>query len=294
MQKWRLLSLMVLALSLLASCSKFSKLQKTGTDDEKYKAALEYYKTGDYYRAGVLFEELIPILKGSTEQEMSQFYFAYCKFHQGLYAESTLYFKKFYETFARSEHAEEAAYMSAYSLYKDSPNHSLDQTSTVTAIDALQSFLNNYPATEHRDECTQILKNLRVKLERKAYEKAKLYFQTKDYDISRLKSAVIAITNFQKDFPDSDYNEELSLLKVQAGFDYAKNSLETKQKERYDEVIGYYQNLVDKFPNNKNLKQAERYYDIAIKESLRLGELAKKERERRDQEKAAKVGAGNQ
>jgi outer membrane protein assembly factor BamD len=294
MQKWRLLSLIVLAVSLLASCSKFSKLQKTGTDDEKYKAALDYYKTKDYYRAGILFEELIPILKGSTEQEMSQFYFAYCKFHQGLYAESTLYFKKFYETFARSDYAEEAAYMSAYSLYKDSPNHSLDQTSSVTAIDALQGFLNNYPNTEHRAECTEILKSLRVKLERKAYEKAKLYFQTKDYDISRLKSAVIAITNFQKDFPDSDYNEELGLLKIQAGFEYAKNSLESKQKERYDEAVGYYQNFVDKYPNNKGIKQAEKYYDTALKESIRLGELAKKEKERKDQEKAAKLGAGSQ
>lgn len=294
MRKWRFFTLLILSFLALSSCSKFSKLQKNGTDDQKYQAALEYYKKADYYRAGILFEEVIPILKGSTEQEMSQFYYAYCKFHQGLYSESNMYFQKFYETFARSDYAEEAAYMAAYSLYRDSPNHSLDQTSTITAIDALQRYLNTFPESKHREDCTGILKNLRIKLERKAYEKAKLYFQTKNYDISRLKSAVIAINNFQKDYPDSDFNEELAYLKVQAGFEYAKNSFETKQKERYDDLIRSYQSLVDKFPNSKYLRQAEKYYDTALKESTRLAELAKKERERKEQEKAGKVASGSQ
>ena len=104
----------VLVVFFLGSCSPFSKLQKSGTDDEKYKAAVQYYKKEDWYRAGLLFEELIPVLKGSTESELAHFYHAYTQFHQQQYLLSATLFKKFYETFARSEYAQEAMYMYAY------------------------------------------------------------------------------------------------------------------------------------------------------------------------------------
>lgn len=293
MQKMRLLVGVFILGVLISSCSKFSKLQKSGTDDQKYQAALDYYKKKDFYRAGLLFEELIPILKGSEQQELASFYFGYCQYNQGQYSLANFYFKKFYDTFARSEKAPEAAYMAAYSLFKDSPKHDLDQSSTITAIDALQTFLNTFPETEHREECTNNIKALRKKLETKAYEKAKLYYQTKDYDISRLKSAVIAFSNYQLDYPDSDYNEEIGFLQVQAGYEYAKFSLESKQKERYDEAIVLYQNFLDKYPNSKYLKQAEKFYETSVKESARLAELKEKQ-EKEKKLNANKVGAGNQ
>lgn len=293
MQKMRLFVGVFILGVLISSCSKFSKLQKSGTDDQKYQAALDYYKKKDFYRAGLLFEELIPILKGSEQQELASFYFGYCQYNQGQYSLANFYFKKFYDTFARSEKAPEAAYMAAYSLFKDSPKHDLDQSSTITAIDALQTFLNTFPETEHREECTNNIKALRKKLETKAYEKAKLYYQTKDYDISRLKSAVIAFSNYQLDYPDSDYNEEIGFLQVQAGYEYAKFSLESKQKERYDEAIVLYQNFLDKYPNSKYLKQAEKFYETSVKESARLAELKEKQ-EKEKKLNANKVGAGNQ
>ena len=293
MQKMRLFIGVFILGVLFSSCSKFSKLQKSGTDDQKYQAALDYYKKKDFYRAGLLFEELIPILKGSEQQELASFYFGYCQYNQGQYSLANFYFKKFYDTFARSEKAPEAAYMAAYSLFKDSPKHDLDQSSTITAIDALQTFLNTFPETEHREECTNNIKTLRKKLETKAYEKAKLYYQTKDYDISRLKSAVIAFSNYQLDYPDSDYNEEIGFLQVQAGYEYAKFSLESKQKDRYDEAIVLYQNFLDKYPNSKYLKQAEKFYETSVKESARLAELKEKQ-EKEKKLNANKVGAGNQ
>ncbi|MFB0946492.1 MAG: outer membrane protein assembly factor BamD, partial [Spirosomataceae bacterium] len=43
---------------MIAGCSgKLAKLQKNGTVQEKYAAAINYYESKDYYRAGVLFEE---------------------------------------------------------------------------------------------------------------------------------------------------------------------------------------------------------------------------------------------
>jgi len=282
---------------LLGSCSPFSKLQKSGSDDEKYKGAIQYYKKGDWYRAGLLFEELIPVLKGSTESEMAQFYYAYTQYQQQQYLLSATLFKKFYETFARSDYAQEAMYMYAYSLYKDTPSFNLDQSNTLTATSALQDFINAYPDSKYKEESTKLILELRGKLERKAYEKAKLYYKTSGFNIASYKSSVIAINNFQKEFPDSEYNEELAFLKVDAEFSLAQNSLETKQKERYQEAISYHQAFIDKYPNSQFLKQSEKMFETSQKEIDRLDKLEQereKEKERlKDANRPAKVTAAN-
>jgi len=268
----RKLTYLVLALLIAFSsaCSKFEKLRKTATDDQKYQAALDYYKKGSWEKAGLLFEELKPLLRGSEQQEMANLYEAYCNYHLSLYALSAQQFKQFYETFGRSQHAEEAQYMSAYSLYKDSPLYNLDQTSTGTAIDALQSFVNSYPQSKFREEASDILKELRHKLERKSYEKVKLYYQTSKNSILNFRSAVIAVNNFQRDFPDSEYNEEMAFLKVQSQHEYAENSSPKKQKERFDETVAFYQVFIDKYPNSKFLRTAEKYYSDGLAQLDRL------------------------
>ncbi|GAB4013017.1 outer membrane protein assembly factor BamD [Spirosoma sp. KCTC 42546] len=280
---------------LLGSCSPFSKLQKSGNDDAKYKGALEYYKKGDWYRAGLLFEELIPVLKGSNESELAQFYYAYTQYQQGQYLLSATLFKKFYETFARSDYAQEAMYMYAYSLYRDTPSFNLDQSNTLTATSALQDFINAYPDSKYRDDATKQILDLRGKLERKAYEKAKLYYKTSGFNIASYKSSVIAINNFQREFPDSEYNEELAFLKVDAEFSLAQNSLETKQKERYQEAISYHQAFIDKYPNSKFLKQSEKMYETSQKEIERLDKLEQEREKEREKLKnpPAKVTAAN-
>ena len=288
MQHIQRIFLLLLLLSTMA-CSKFEKLRKSGTDEEKYKAAVEYYNLGEYSKAGLLFEEVIPIIKGSTEQEMATFYQAYCDFHTGQYQTASFHFKQFAETFARSSYAEEAVYKSAYSLYKDSPNFNLDQASSLTAADALQSFVNNYPSSKYRDEASEIIKELRVKLETKAFEKAKLYHKTSAANIANYKAAVIAIANFQREFPDSEYLEEMAYLKVNSQYNYGINSFESKKKERFNETITFYQELVDKFPTSKYLKQCEKYYDFAIKEVERLDKEEKAEKEKKEAEKTGKV-----
>lgn len=260
----------------LASCSPFQKVMKNGTDEEKYQAAVSYFKKGDWYRAGTLFETVIPILKGSTESEMAQFYRAYTEYHQGNYQTASFYFKQFYETFARSDYAQEAMYMYAMSLYKDSPNYNLDQSSTLTAVAALQDFVNAFPDSPFSKECTAMITELREKLELKAYDKAKLYYKTSAANIANYRSAVTTITNFQREYPDSKHNEELAYLKVDAQYNLAKNSAEDKQKERYQNAVTFYQSFIDKYPTSRYIKPAEKLFADSQKELERFRDLEKK------------------
>jgi outer membrane protein assembly factor BamD len=282
-----LLSLgLLLILGFTTSCNKkFNKLVKNGTVDQKYVAAMKYYSEADYYHAGLLLDEITPLLKGDSTSERAQFYNAYCNYYQSQYQMSSYLFKNFYATYNNSPFAEESFYMYAYSMFKDSPIYNLDQTSTITAIDALQTFINTYPDSKYAPACTQDLKDLRFRLEKKAYEKAKLYFKTREASVNGLSnylSTVIAVENFRKDFPDSKFNEELQYLAIISQYEYAGFSFLNKQKDRYLKAISFYEGFIDQYPKSTLLKELTKIYDKAQSELLSV------EKQLKDIEEATK------
>ena len=171
----RVLFIALFSILILSGCSEFQRIQKKGSYEDKYEAALKYYEKDDFYRASVLLESIIPLTKGKKEAEDVQLKYAYCQYNQREFYLASYYFKKFAETFPRSESTEESLYMSAISLYRISPIHQLDQSNTYKAIDALQSFVNSYPETKFMEECNTKINNLQKNLERKAYENKSIH-----------------------------------------------------------------------------------------------------------------------
>jgi len=221
-----LLSWLVLIV-IFSSCNNFRKIQKSGDWELKYRAALEYYDQEEYFKASTLFEEIIPILRGRPEAERVQFYFAYAHYYQKQYILSSHYFKTFFTIYSRSELAEEAMYMHAYSLFLDSPEYNLDQTSSYDAINAMQSFMNTYPTSGYKKQANQIIDQLQVKLEEKAYKNALQYYRLEKYHGGEaLKAALISFDNFQKEFPDSRLNEDISFFKLSAPINLLKEASE--------------------------------------------------------------------
>jgi len=261
-------SLLIISfLVLYVGCSEFRQIQKSDDWKLKYDAALEYYEKKDYYRSVILFDQIKPFIRGSAEAELVEFYYAYAHYYQKQYLLASHYFKNFHDTYNRSEFAEEAFYMYGYSLYKQSPVYNLDQSSTVEAITALQTFLNRYPSSQYRNEATNIQSELRLKLEQKAYENARLYFK-----LGRLNAALIALENFRKDHPDSLLGEDANYLLVQAAFKYAKESIVSKQKERYYDCIEFYEEFLENYPQSKYLKDIQAYYSDSIDEIEKITE----------------------
>ncbi len=251
--------LAVLILILATSCSKFRRIQKSEDWRVKYEGGLNYYAKKDYYRAALLFEEIRPIVRGLPEGEKVEFYLAYCQFYEKTYLLASNQFKTFYETYGRSQLVQEAYFMYAYSLYISSPAPSLDLTSGIEAMNAMQNFINQYPDSQYRERASEAIVVSQNKLERKGYENAKHYLKLRQY-----KAAVISFDNFKKNFPDSNFLEELAYLKVLAQYKLANQSFLSLQHDRYTSVVQYYQELVDNFPNSKYLKDAERLYSESI------------------------------
>lgn len=249
---------LLLFVALMAGCSKFSRLQKNGDIEAKLKGAIEYYENGDYYKAGILLDEILPLVRGRSEAERATFYMAYTHYKQKEYLMSSYYFKEYYQTYPRGEHTEEAAFMHAKSMYMDSPQYNLDQTSTEGAVKSLQEYANKYPAGKYMEETNKLLDELGAKLRLKYYENSKLYYKTHNY-----KSAVVAVKGFIDAYPDSEYTEEMYFIRFQAQYYLAKNSVFHKQLDRYYEAIEFYHNFVDKYPNSKYVKEAEQLYEAS-------------------------------
>lgn len=266
MREIRILFLLIIAVSVVG-CSKFRKIQKSGDWKVKYEAALEYYENEDYHRTIILLEDILPIIRGTEEAELGNFYLAYSYYYQKQYILSAHHFDEFVRIYGRSEHVMEAAYMHAYSLYLQSPDYQLDQTVTYEAVTAMQKFINKYPASEYAPEADRIIDDMQRKLEKKAYEQCKLY-----YKLRRYKSALVVYDNFSKDFPDSDYNEEVSYLEIETSYDYAKESIQKRQEERYKNTVDFYLSFLEKYPNSKYLKDAEKIYADCIEEITKFAD----------------------
>ncbi len=251
--------LLLMGTTVLVSCSKFRTIQKSEDWRIKYDAGLNYYEKKDYYRTAILFEEILPIVRGLPEGEKVEFYLAYCQYYEEQYLLASNQFRTFYETYGRSPQAQEAFFMYAYSLYISAPSANLDQSSTIEGMNAMQSFINQYPVSDFRERANEVIVNSQRKLEQKGFENAKQYLRIRAY-----KAAVIAFENFRKNFPDSPYLEEVAYLRVDAGYRLAHQSLPGLQLERYTLVISYYQELVDSYPESKFIKEAEKLYSDSL------------------------------
>lgn len=265
MQRVSVASIVILGLFVAFSCSKFRRIEKNPDWRVKYEAGLGYYAKKDYYRSSILFEQILPIIRGLPEAEKVQFYLAYCQYYEKLYLLAAEQFKSFYETYGRGVLSEEARFMHAYSLYKSSPGPHLDQSESIEAMTLMQDFLNRFQTSKFKDQATEVIYTVQARLEQKGFDNARQYVRMRSY-----KAAIISLDNFQKNFPDSKFLEESHFLMVQSQFLLAEESVLAKQRERYLDVIENYKTFVDRYPTSKFIKDAERYYMTSNSKLLTL------------------------
>jgi outer membrane protein assembly factor BamD len=261
-QRHLLSGLLIVLLIAVAGCkSKFEKLKSSNDNAKKYQAAIALYNKKDYNKALELFETLVQRYRGQAQAEDLYYYYAYTNYRLKDYTSASYHFKQFSDTYPSSPRAEECNFMSAYCYYLDSPVYSLDQENTTKAIDKLQLFINLYPKSERVAEASKLIQNLRDKLERKAYENAKLYLTIGDF-----QAAVIDFGNVLRDYPDTKYAEEMEFLTIKAQYEYAQHSDVSKQEDRFATVINFKKQFADKYPTSKYMADA-----VAFEKDSQIG-----------------------
>lgn len=241
-----------LILIAFTSCSEYNKVLKSNDNELKKNKGLEYYEAGDYIKAVVLLEEVIPHYKLTPEGEKLYFYYCMANYKLEDYYLAGYYFGRFVRQYPRSIYCEEALFLSAMCSVKNSPQYSLDQTETYNALDGIQVFIDMFPNSSRIDTCNIIMDDLRAKLERKQFEYAKLYYKTENY-----KAAVVALNSTLEKFPESVYKEEILYLLVMSNYNLAVNSIPSKKMERLNETLKSYRKFVAEFPGSEKLKELE-------------------------------------
>jgi outer membrane protein assembly factor BamD len=254
-----------------SSCNEFTKIQKSDNHDYKAEKAHEYFEIKKYDKAVALYESVIPYIRLSTDFERIYYRYAYCHYYLRDYYLANYYFKSFAKQFPQSNFSEDALFMAALCSVKNSPNYQLDQSETQGAIDELQLFMNRYPTSVKKDTCNKIIDGLVIKLEKKAFENAYLYYKTENY-----KSAMIAFKGVLEEFPATSQKNELMLLIVKAGYKYSVMSIDSKKQERYNETLKNYNNFASLFTDPAKKEEAESFSKNCLKDLENLKSTLKK------------------
>jgi outer membrane protein assembly factor BamD len=252
-----------------SSCTPFYKLEKSSNWDEIYTAANQYYSNGDYSKSIILYDKVLPVIRGSEKAELADFNYAYAHFRMKRYIESAGYFNTFYQTYNRSPLAEEALFMNAYSLYMDSPDHNLDQKSSKDAVNAIQLFINRFPQSDSYERAMSMINELQTRFELKAFNESMLYYRLTEglFPGDYYRACIINFQNFAKNYPDSKYNQELALKLVEVSAVYGERSTFLKKEDRLKEALAFGDQFKRKYPSSKEINKVE---SILTKTKLEL------------------------
>ena len=234
------------------SCSEFSRILKSTDNDMKYEVAMDYYDRKDYNKALQLFDLLQNSFRSTPKGEMITFRTAMCYYLTHDYEVAAYYFNKFVTAYPFSPDAETAAFMNAYCTYMTSPNSTLDQKNTHTAISQFKSYIERYPQSDSIARAQELMADLNNKLEEKDYNICMLYYKMENYNAS-----ITCFENLLKNYPNTSHREEILCNMAKTYYEYAENSVPEKQKERYESCIERYNTLSYLFPDSPYLKEVE-------------------------------------
>ena len=241
-----------LLIAFFSSCSEYQRAIKSEDVEFKTAVATKKYEKGKYHKAIRLFEQVSPVLKGKPQSENVFFMFSQSYYKTAQFYLSGYQFESFAALYPKSEKAEEAAFLSAKSYSELSTVYSLDQTETDKAINKLQNFINAYPNSTYLADANVVVKALREKLEKKAFEIAKQY-----NTISEFKPAIKALDNFIADYPGTPYKEEALYYKLNASYQLAINSIPSKMEERLNAAKTAQADLLKFNANTQYKKEAD-------------------------------------
>ncbi|MBO5861558.1 MAG: outer membrane protein assembly factor BamD [Bacteroidales bacterium] len=249
----------LIALVLFSSCkTQYEVLLGSNDADAKYELAFQLFNEGKYSKAGTMFESLSMLTNGTERDDTVRFYWGLSNYKFRDYYTAETNFENFLENYPRSPFASEARYLRLDCLYRETLRYELDQQPTYKAMTEISEYMLEFPETPHMQTCKDMLLDLGERLDRKAYEGAKLYYKMEDYLASR-----VAFRNVLKEDSENIYREDILYYIAMSSYNYASNSVQAKQKERYLTFIDDYYNFIGEIPESKYRRELDNVYKKA-------------------------------
>ncbi len=251
---------------LLSSCSNYNNVLRAEDYDYRYEAAKEYYAAGEFTHCYQILEDMILLLKATDKGEESLYMLAMCYFNLRYYDSASDYFERYYKSYPKGTYTELSRFYAGIAAYRQSPDSRLDQSSTYTALNCLNEYLEYYPYSERREEVTDMIYQLQERLAKKEYESAKLYYNLGNYTGNCIfggnnyDACIITAENTLKLYPYTNLREELMMLVLKSRYKLALNSVERRAEERYRATIDEYYGFKNEFPESKYKKEADKIF----------------------------------
>ena len=249
----RNLILAIMTLCAVCACkSQYEMLLNSNDVESKYEAAFMYFNSGKYAKAASLFESLSILTDGTERDDTVKYYWGLSNYKAKDYYTADANFESFVESYPRSPFAQEARYLRLDCLFMQTLRYELDQTPTYKALDAIYEFIRDYPDDANVANCRSMSEDLEERLDRKAYEAAKLYYTIEDY-----RAATYALKLVIKEDADNIYREDIMYYVVLSSYKYALNSVSEKQRERYMDFADEYFTFVTEFPESSYRRELD-------------------------------------
>ena len=259
------ISYVFLASIVLASCSPFQKALKVDDSAYKNEIADQLYDKGKYKQAIRLYEQVEK--KEGWAANYQSMYYKYSKsyYNARKWEASKPMFQKFNMLYLSSPNREETMYLEAMSAYNMSEVFTLDQHITYEGIQKFDAFLEGYPESQYKNDAIAKKRELTEKIERKAYESARLFNKigeyTRDYN-----AAIVALDNFLLDYPGTVYKTDALFYKFDSAYKLALNSVYSKMEDRLRNAISLHDDLISFDANTKYKDEADRMLERLKKE----------------------------
>ena len=259
MKNTKLIAVFVIGLLAAVACKSEYELLLEGNDvDAKYAAAFEYFNQGKYQRSSQLFESLSPLTNGTERGDTVLYYWGLSNYRYRDYYTAETNFTNFIATYPLSPFAPDAGFFRIDCLYRQTLRYELDQKPTRNALSAISRYLVENPESPYRPLCENMTTELNGRLDRKAYENARLYYKMEDY-----QAASVALKNVLKDNAENIYREDVLYYIAMSSYKYASMSVQNKQKERYLVFVDDYLNFVGEYPESDYRSELDGLYKRA-------------------------------
>ena len=251
------LVLAAVALAALVSCkSQYEILLSSNDVDAKYAAAMEYFNNRKYLKAAQLFESTAILTDGTERDDTVRYYWGLSNYRYKDYYTAESNFEKFIIKYPQSPFTADARFLRIDCLYRATYRWELDQSPTRSCLANILEYEREFPQdTEHLEACRKMKADLYDRLDRKAFENARIYYKMEDYLAAR-----VALRNVLKENSENLYREDILYYTAMASYQYARLSVEAKQKERYLTFVDDYLNFVGEYPESAYRRELDAMY----------------------------------
>lgn len=232
------------SLSIISCNRQLTTALKSSDKDYILNTANEFYAQKKWSNAIALYDRLPNLVAGTDDAPEVVFKLAYANYYDKNYRLAGHQFKNFAGTFLNDPRREEASYMAAICYYQDAADYNLDQSSTESAINMLQDFLNNHPNSdkERAEDANKKIDELTQRLETKYYEQARRYFRMADY-----RAAVTAFENLLEDYPSTKLRQKSFEHIMKAKYELGMHSIYDLKKESFRKCHRFFKGCGKRF-----------------------------------------------